>query len=228
MTKTRKLKRPKGLKKLKRNSNRPQKIKKTSKKDSEDKPLKVKLKYPPKRCQYVLSDGRQCKRKATGKGTLCDLHGGDRTIPENMYSDKELISTNGALANVRIRFNPAVHPLKYIELARDGLSDVEIAAEFEISIGTLRDWSEKYESFNSAFEIGKAMHESWWIRTAKENLNERSFNTSLAKFLMMNKLGYSDKVEQKSMNMNMHGVLMVPDAMNEDEWENSCEEVIDV
>ena len=180
---------------------------------------KVKKVYVSQRCAYIKEDGTQCNNYAAGKGTLCLIHGGSDKIPENMYSDKELIATNGAIANCRIKFNPTVHPLRYISLAKDGLSDVEIAAEFEISLGTLKDWTSKFESFEEAYEIGQVMHERWWIEQAKGNLNERSFNTSLFKFMTMNKLGYSDKIEQKSMNMNIHGVLMVPDPVSEDEWE---------
>jgi hypothetical protein len=41
----------------------------------------------------------------------------------------------------------------------------------------------------------------------------------------MNKLGYSDKIEQKNINTNIHGVLVIPDKVTIEEWEN---EVIDV
>ena len=81
--------------------------------------------------------------------------------------------------------------------------------------------------FNKAYDIGKAMHEAWWIEQGKSGLNNRGFNTSLFKFLTSNKLGYSDKMETKNMNMNVHGVLMVPDKVSEEEWEQD-EDVIDV
>jgi len=80
--------------------------------------------------------------------------------------------------------------------------------------------------FNTAPEIGQALHEAWWIQQGKNGLTNRGFNTSLFKFLTSNKLGYSDKMETKSLNMNLHGVLMVPDKMSDDEWEND-EDIID-
>lgn len=184
---------------------------------------KVKKYYKKQQCAFVKADGTQCKCKAVGKSTLCEKHGGDAVIKENLYTGTEELM----LPNCRVKFNPAHHPLRYIELARDGLSEVEIAAEFEIATITLQDWSEKFESFYLARDIGKAMHEAWWLRQGKDNMNDRSFNTPLFKYMTMNKLGYSDKIEQKSLNMNVHGVLMVPDTVTEEDWEND-EEVFDV
>lgn len=172
--------------------------------------------YEKQKCQHVDSNGKKCKYNAIGKGTLCRRHGGVKHSEELVPAGKEgLVQYNNGI------FNPAVHPMQYIEFSRLGLSDVEIAAQMEVALTTIQKWSEKYEVFALAYEVGKAMHESWWIQTGKDNLNDRSFNASLFKFLTMNKLGYSDKVESKSMNMNMHGVLVVPDTMSEEEWENA-------
>lgn len=185
-----------------------------------------KIKYKKQRCAFVtFEDGEpiQCRRNAVGKGTLCKKHGGDPIIKENMldkYQEK-------AVDSLISKFQPAVHPIQYIEMARFGASEVEIAAMFEVSLDTMKSWAEKYESFNTAYEVGQAMHEAWWLQQGKDNLNDRSFNTSLFKYLTMNKLGYSDKIEQKNLNMNVHGVLAVPDKVSPDEWE-ADEEIIDV
>ena len=182
--------------------------------------------YVKQQCAYIIKtkDGeRQCKRKAVGKSTLCERHGGNRIIKENLLEplqEKYLIDERKTSV-----FNPATHPIDFINLSRHGASEVEIASEFGISTQTLQQWVEKYDSFNTAYEVGKAMHEAWWIRQGKDNLNERNFNTPLYKYLTMNKLGYSDKIEQKNINTNIHGVLVIPDKMTADEWEN---EVIDV
>lgn len=181
---------------------------------SEYKVKKIK-KYKKKRCSFVFEDGVRCKNRACKGDVLCKKHGGvSKVIKENLVPiDEEYI------LRVDSKYDPAYHPIRYIELSREGKSPVEIAAEFSISDHTIKNWNEKYESFNTAYEIGQAMYESWWLMTGKENLQTRGFNTHLYKFLTGNKLGYSDKIEQKSMNMNVHGVLMIPDKMNEDEWE---------
>lgn len=179
---------------------------------------KLKKYYKKQRCAFVFSNGTQCKKLAVGKSSLCKRHGGDPTIKENLYKGTEEV----LLPNVRVKFDPAFHPIRYIELSKDGLSEVEIAAEFEIAVITIQEWAEKFESFYIAKEVGKAMHESWWLRQGKENMSTRAFNASLYKYITMNKLGYSDKIEQKSLNMNIHGVLMVPDSVSEEDWEKGA------
>ena len=195
-------------------------------KDSKKLPKIVKKKrikkYKRQQCAYV-KNGKQCKKYAVGKGTLCEIHGGDVVVKDNLVTRSE----EYAITDPGNKYDPAYHPIAYIDFAREGLSEIEIAAQFEISIDSLKRWIETYESFNTAHEIGAAMHEAWYLRQAKDNLNERSFNTHLFKFLTMNKLGFSDKVESKNMNMNVHGVLMIPDPVSESEWE-ADEEILDV
>jgi len=188
--------------------------------------LRTIKKYKKQRCDFIYENGNTCKNYAVGKGTLCKKHGGDPIIKENMipmHMEKEVALTKSAGDN---KFNPAVHPIEYIELSRAGLSNVEIAAHMGTSTITLKNWAEKFESMHLATEIGDALHEAWWIEKGKSGLENRSFNTSLFKFLTSNKLGYSDKMETKSTNLNVHGVLVAPDAVSEDEWEN--EDIIDV
>lgn len=186
-------------------------------------PKKIK-KYRKQRCKYVDEQGNQCKYNAVGKSTLCKKHGGDPVIKENLIPAK----SEPALVGLVTKYDPVTHPVLFMDYSRMGMSDVEIAAEFKVSVETLRNWAEKYEMFNRAFEIGKAMHEAWWLEKGKSGLNNRGFNTALFKFLTSNKLGYSDKMETKSLNMNVHGVLKVPDAVSEEEWEKDDEDIVDV
>lgn len=192
----------------------------------EKKPLKVRkrvkrLKYRKQRCAFV-SDGKQCKKLAVGKSTLCKKHGGNPIIKDNLIKQED-----HALIGLNSKFDPTIHPVMFMDLSRSGLSDIEIAAEFSVGINTLRAWAEKYEMFATAYEIGQALHEAWWLQQGKAGLNNRGFNTSLFKFLTSNKLGYSDKMETKSLNMNVHGVLVIPDQVSEEEWEKD-EDIIDV
>ena len=176
-------------------------------------------KYNKQKCAFV-KNGNQCKRNAVGKSTLCKKHGGDPIVPANLVKKDE-----HHLIGINTKFDPGYHPLQFIDLSRSGLSDVEIAAEFQVGITTLRDWNEKFAEFNLAYEIGQALHETWWLQQGKNGLRDRSFNTNLFKFLTGNKLGYSEKIESKNLNMNIHGVLMVPDAVTEEQWE---EDIVDV
>jgi len=189
--------------------------------DGEEPEPKIK-KYKKQKCAYV-ENGVRCTNNAVGKSTLCKKHGGNPVVKENLINER-----THPIASLAKKYDPTRHPTLFIDLSRTGLSDVEIAAEFEVGIDTLRGWAEKYEMFNTAFEIGKALYESWWLQQGRSGLHDRGFNTSLFKFLTANKLGYAEKVETKSLNMNVHGVLMVPDAVSEEEWEKDDEDIIDV
>lgn len=171
--------------------------------------------YKKKRCAFV-KNGIQCRNNSVGKSTLCKKHGGNPIIEKNLITDTEVTELL-----VNTKYNPQYHPIQFIDLSRSGLSEIEIAAEFGIGLNTLRGWSEKFSTFHTAYEIGQALHEAWYLQQGKSGLRDRNFNTSLFKFLTGNKLGYSEKIENKNLNMNVHGVLMVPDKQTEDEWEEA-------
>jgi hypothetical protein len=169
-----------------------------------------------------------CKRDAVGEVDVCERHGGEPLVKSNLMVGKEIPDV------LRGKYKPEAHPFQYIQLSREGKSEVEIAAQFSVSVGTLRGWGEKFLEFHQAMEIGKAMYEAWWVQEGVNNLENRRYNTTLFKFLTGNKLGWSDKIESKSMNIHA-GVLLVPGQMDKDEWEKTVkqqhekeEDVIDV
>jgi len=57
------------------------------------------------------------------------------------------------------------------------------------------------------------------LRFADYNLENDRFNNVLFKYLTMNKLGYSDKVETKSTMQGLHGVVVIPNTLSIQEWE---------
>jgi len=154
-----------------------------------------------------------CTNKAVGGVDMCRRHGGISLIRGNLVPSS--ILPTALLGTV---YRNDIHPMWFIRLAKEGMSEVEIAAEIEVSVGTMRDWADKFTEFNTAYEVGQALHESWWIQEAKENLDNRSYNVGLFKFITGNKLGYSEKTESK--NLHVHaGVLQVPAKVTEAEWE---------
>lgn len=195
------------MRKLKRKSGAFEEVKKE--------PVKKykRVKYKKARCSHIFENGERCKRFASGSSDKCITHGGSVFAPETLpASSFNAIVENG-------RYNPIEHPMLYLQLARSGMSDVEIAAQFQVSVAAIRGWAEQYKEFGIAYEIGQAMHEAWYLRVGKGGLNNRFFNTSLYKFLTGNKLGYSEKIETKNLNQNQYGVLLVPAGMTVDDWE---------
>lgn len=175
--------------------------------------------YKRKKCMFVKANGERCGKWAVGRSTLCELHGGEMYVPETSTPLNTELSSN-------TKFDPSVHPMAFIELSREGQSEKEIAANFMIRPETIKNWADTYKEFATAYEVGKALHEAWWLAKGKEGLDDYRFNTSLYKFLTGNLLGYSDKIEQKNLNATMHGVLVVPDKMGFDEWEAHAQATI--
>jgi len=191
--------------------NRMRKLKKKYKKNH------TKEQYPKAKCAFVSASGKPCKRNAVGKSTLCIRHGGTKYDSSLTLSGEDV---HALVESGQTKFLPEIHPIRYIELSKEGLSPVEIAAQFQIGYDTLENWAERYSDFQIAHDIGKVLHEAWWLSKGKDGLEVRHFNTGLFKFLTGQTLGYSDKRENKNINTNLHGVLVVPKKVTEEEWEN--------
>lgn len=173
------------------------------------------IQYEDSQCMFVDPKGIRCMKHAVGKSSLCKRH--------NPSAQNHQVQVQSTLlpTNVNSKYNPSTHVLGFIKASQAGKAPVEIAAEFEISQDTLLNWAKTHEDFNQAVEIGKASYEAFWLATGRDNLNTKSFSTPLFKFLTGNTLGYSDKVETKSFNTNIHGVLALPAdaAQTAEEWQ---------
>lgn len=128
-------------------------------------------------------------------------------------------SSRGVGSSISSKFDVGKHPLLYIKLSKEGKSDVEIASLFQISLSTLMRWVHDYEEMKEAYEIGQTMYEAFFLTKGVQNLENDRFNNVLFKYLTMNKLGYSDKVETKSTMQGLHGVVVIPNTLSIQEWE---------
>lgn len=128
-------------------------------------------------------------------------------------------NNRGIGSSLSSKFDVGKHPLLYIKLSKEGKSDVEIASLFQISLSTLMRWVHNYEEMKEAYEIGQTMYEAFFLTKGVQNLENDRFNNVLFKYLTMNKLGYSDKVETKSTMQGLHGVVVIPNTLSIQEWE---------
>lgn len=177
---------------------------------------RVVQKYETQRCAFVYPDGTRCKSYAMGSSTLCKVHAHDKSpvkefaAPFNQLPESYLKKT---------KFDPGYHPMAYIRYSKQGMSDVEIAAEFQISMQTMKGWVRDIQEFQEAYDIGNTLYEAFFLRKGTENLENDRFNNTLFKYLTMNKLGYSDKVETRSTSQSIHGVMLVPGTVSIQDWE---------
>lgn len=184
-------------------------------------------KYEKKRCSFSYRDKSgnlvQCKSWACGGIDLCRVHAKEMgmsslDIVKSRDGDVEFQKLPESYL-IRTKFQIEKHPLLYIKMSKMGKSDVEIASEFGISLGTLKRWVSEISEMKEAYEIGQTMYEAFFLKKGVENLENDRFNNVLFKYLTMNKLGYSDKMETKSTMSGLHGVMVIPGTMSVEDWE---------
>lgn len=184
----------------------------------------VKKRFIRQRCAFVDTDtGKECSRYAVGKSTLCKSHGGCAVIPENLLSDKEV--RNSLITKFDVEF----HPKEFLYLSSTGKHIKEIAAIFEVSEITLKNWAETYESFYEVVEIAKTMQEAYFITEGKDNLKNRNYNNKMFGLLADKLVGWGESSSSTHSAQVTIGVLQVAPAVSQEEWTASFKDApIDV
>lgn len=59
---------------------------------------------------------------------------------------------------------------KVVELGRDGLSRVQIAAEFDVAKSTLQEWEKQHPEFSVAITLAMTLSQAWWEKKGQECL----------------------------------------------------------
>lgn len=83
--------------------------------------------------------------------------------------------------------HPGGRPSKYkpefcervLEMAAEGMSMAEYAAEFGIDRTTLFDWRDRHPEFSTALARAKILEQSWWECQARLNVKNKDFNANL-------------------------------------------------
>lgn len=198
-----------------------------AKKPPPSKRLLIRKVYDTAQCTYIypeghVKEGQRCGATAHA-GEMCVTHGGDTIKKKETCSMEHTFRSNSFL--VSSKFDPTIHPLKYIELSMNGMSPQEIAREFMVSITTITEWARHYDTFAKAKEVGETAYQAFWIHKGVSNLENGRFNTALFKFLSGNLIGFSDKIEQQSTNLHVHGVMRVPETVqNMTSWQSMAQE----
>jgi len=78
------------------------------------------------------------------------------------------------------------------EMFTNGATVVEICKFLAINKSTWYRWLKdpRKQDFQEAVELGIQSSEAYWIGVGRENLENKSFNTALYSFMMVNKFGY--------------------------------------
>lgn len=79
----------------------------------------------------------------------------------------------------------------------------KFADKIGVHIDTLHEWKDKYEEFSEAYARAKQLQEHIWLVNGMSNL----YNAQFAQFFGKNCLGYKDKQEVESTNMNLNAEI---------------------
>ena len=78
------------------------------------------------------------------------------------------------------------------EMFDKGASIVEVCKFLGINKSTWYRWlkDERKKDFQEAAELGLESSEAYWVQLGRDNIENKSFNTALYSFLMVNKFNY--------------------------------------
>ena len=79
-----------------------------------------------------------------------------------------------------------------LEMFSKGASIVEVCNFLGINKSTWYRWlkDERKKDFQEAAELGLEASEAYWVQLGRDNVENKSFNTALYSFLMVNKFNY--------------------------------------
>ena len=84
---------------------------------------------------------------------------------------------------------------KLLSLYSQGMSDVEVCKELEITRTQFDSYCAEVPAFAALVERGRDYSEAWWLEQGRVNLKNRDFVTALWQFNVVNRLGWSSKRE---------------------------------
>ena len=95
------------------------------------------------------------------------------------------------------KYDPALIPAMLKEFAK-GASKNEVAVfTLGISKDTFYQWVKKNKEFSDSVKLGEALSEAWWMRSGRQNLENKDFSATLWYMNMKNRHGWRDKQETK-------------------------------
>ena len=83
------------------------------------------------------------------------------------------------------------HDQLLLNILSQGKTIVSFCAEVMISKQSFYDWTEKHETFKSAYEIGMMKAEAYWMQLGEDNADNPDFNHALYTFQLGSRFGIS-------------------------------------
>ena len=87
---------------------------------------------------------------------------------------------------------------KLMTCYKEGMSDVEVCRELELTIRNFNQLYSENEGFKKLVDYGRMLSNAWWMEQGRKNLWNKEFSVSLWNFNMKNRFGWADKTEVRS------------------------------
>lgn len=84
---------------------------------------------------------------------------------------------------------------RVLQLYSEGANDSEIAAELNFSMQRFNELYEENPGFQRVVDIGRTKSDAWWNAVARRNLVTKGFQGSTWAFVMKNRFGWRDRIE---------------------------------
>lgn len=94
-----------------------------------------------------------------------------------------------------------------IDLYKQGMSDVEVCRELEITKRQFEKMKAVNPIFRAVVERGNDYAEAWNLEQSRVNLHNKDFNTTLFNTRMQNLYAWSQKVDQNTKALNVNAEM---------------------
>jgi hypothetical protein len=88
-------------------------------------------------------------------------------------------------------YDPSYHPGAVVKMMAQGMTLVEVSAQFGIKPKCLQRWRGDNPEMDDAVREGQAASLAWWVNKGRVNIDNTKFNTGLYCFMMANMFGWS-------------------------------------
>lgn len=95
---------------------------------------------------------------------------------------------------------PTDYKEEYCEIALNflklGKSRTQLASHLDVAKSTVQLWEKIHKDFSAAIKLGLTHAEARWMDKGEENLDTKHFSCRMYELQMMNRFGWSRKMEQ--------------------------------
>lgn len=138
--------------------------------------------------------------------------------------------------DAHIKFSFGELPDDFVSVVADitsrGGSWLDVCHHYRVGKKTLEAALKKSDSFSFLRDLGDTLSERWWLKQATENLMEEKdgpkLNATLWKFIMKNRFGWTDTVDQNikgSLSFEPLKIVSKPPELEENVVVVSCPEI---